>query len=176
LKQIPNSTPRPSYLPPRREARIVTFRLGTEIYGVEIEKVKEVVNLLGINPAPKGPEFIEGTIELREATIPVLDLRKRFGISTNLALKPRVFVLLGESRLLGVIVDDFSKVLVLDSRHYEAVPRSLLDDRKNAYVDTMASTEKNVIMIISPEGLLSSREDAELKEFEDSRGKEQSQW
>jgi purine-binding chemotaxis protein CheW len=176
LKQIPNSAPRPSYLPPKRETQIVTFRLGAETYGVEIEKVKEVVNFLELTPTPDGPEFIEGTIALREAIIPVLDLRKRFGISTSPALKPRVFVLLVESRLLGVIVDDFSKVLVLDSRHYEAVPRSLLEDRKNAYVDTMATTEKDVIMIISPAELLSGQEDAELKEFEDSLGKEQSQW
>jgi len=176
LKQTLNSAPRPSYLPPKRENQIVTFRLGTEVYGVDIEKVKEVVNLQELHPSPEGPKFIEGTIALREATIPVIDLRKRFGISASPAPKPRVFILLDDSRLRGVIVDDFAQVLVLDSRQCEAVPHSLMENKKTAYVDTMATTENDVIMIISPTELLSHEEDAELKEFEASLGKEQSQW
>jgi purine-binding chemotaxis protein CheW len=143
---------------------------------VDIDSVKEVVNLKEIAPTPKGPDFIEGTIELREEIIPVLDLRKRLGISAEPAPKPRIFVLLDKTRMLGAIVDDFSKVLVLDSTKYKAVPHSLLEDRKNAYVDTMATTEKGVIMIIAPAGLLSSHEDAELKKFEASLGKERAQW
>jgi purine-binding chemotaxis protein CheW len=176
LKQALNRAPRPSYLPPKRENQVVTFRLGTEVYGVNIEKVKEVVNLQELHPAPEGPKFIEGTIELREAIVPVIDLRKRFGISVGPAPKPRVFVLLDDSRLRGVIVDDFANVLVLDSRQCEAVPHSLMEDKKTTYVDTMATTENDVIMIISPAGLLSHEEDAELKKFEDSLGKERSQW
>ena len=90
MKQARNNVPRPSYLPPKRENQIVTFRLGNETYGVEIDEVKEVVNLQELKPSPEGPEFIAGTIKLRETVIPVLDLRKRFGISENPAPKPRV--------------------------------------------------------------------------------------
>jgi purine-binding chemotaxis protein CheW len=155
---------------------VVTFRLGRETYGVEIESVKEVVNVTEITPLPEGPDFIEGTITLREELVPVLNLRKRFGISAEAAAKPRIFVLLDNTRLLGAIVDDFSKVIVLDNAQYKAVPHSLLEDKKNAYVDTMATNEKGVIMIITPAGLLSSHEDSELKKFEASLGKERAQW
>jgi purine-binding chemotaxis protein CheW len=173
LKQVGNITPRSSYIPASRESHIVTFRLGTEIYGVEIEKVKEVINLVEITPAPAGPDFLEGTITLREATIPVIDLRKRFHLQAAVEGRPRIFILTNRTRLLGAIVDDFSSVIVLDSIHYEQVPPALLDDNINAYVDAMTTTEQGVIMIISPAGLLNGREDAELKVFETSLGKEQ---
>ena len=62
--------------------QVVSFRLGSEDYAIEITKAKEIILVEGITKVPQMPAYIEGIINLRGNVIPVLDLRKRFGIAT----------------------------------------------------------------------------------------------
>ena len=61
--------------------QIVTFQVGTEQYGLEINSISEIVRPHRITPLPRMSEFIEGVINLRGTIIPIVDLRKRFALA-----------------------------------------------------------------------------------------------
>ena len=62
------------------EFQLILFNLGNTLYGIPIEQVSEINRLEEITPLPKAPQFIEGVINLRGNVVPVIDLRKRFGM------------------------------------------------------------------------------------------------
>jgi len=61
------------------EIQLVTFKLGSGEYGIDIMQVQEIIRMPEIVRVPKAPEFVEGVINLREQVLPVIDLAKRFG-------------------------------------------------------------------------------------------------
>lgn len=65
-------------LPPERQ--LVLFGIGTVVYGLPIERVREVVNPLEIIPLPHAPSSVIGVTDHRGEVVPVLDLRTRFGL------------------------------------------------------------------------------------------------
>ena len=54
--------------------------LDNEEYGVEVLKVREIIRMPGITRMPNTPEYVEGIINLRGKVIPIISLRKRFGL------------------------------------------------------------------------------------------------
>ena len=62
------------------EKQLVVFDLASEGYGVDIGAVREIIRMQEITRVPRSPEFVEGVINLRGKVIPVIDLRKRFGL------------------------------------------------------------------------------------------------
>jgi len=65
------------------ELQLVVFDLSDEGYGVDISAVREIIRLQEITQVPRTPEFVEGVINLRGKVIPVIDLRKRFGLTVE---------------------------------------------------------------------------------------------
>jgi purine-binding chemotaxis protein CheW len=64
-----------------KELQVVGFRIGNETYGVRIGSVREIVRVPDITSVPSAPDTVEGVINLRGKIIPVMDLRKRFGLT-----------------------------------------------------------------------------------------------
>ena len=115
---------RPAILAPQE---FLTFRLGKQEYGIEVQKVQEIRGCSELDGIDDAPEFIAGAIELGGAMVPVLDLR----VSLKLKLEPvsdQVFtvalILNLDGRLLGVMVDSVSDVIRLAQRHIRPAPAS----------------------------------------------------
>lgn len=70
-----------------RHHKYLTFMLSNEGYGIDIQKVKEINEMMTITPIPESPQYMKGIINLRGKIIPVIDLRERFGMSTSAAGK-----------------------------------------------------------------------------------------
>ena len=62
------------------QIQLVTFRLGDELYGVDIMDVKEIVEIQNVRPIPNAPYYIVGILNLRGEIIPILDMRLFFNI------------------------------------------------------------------------------------------------
>ena len=58
----------------------VTFRLGEEIYGIDVLQVQEVLRITEISPVPGAPHYVLGIINLRGNVVTVIDARNRFGL------------------------------------------------------------------------------------------------
>jgi purine-binding chemotaxis protein CheW len=152
--------------------QLVTFRLGQETYGIDIFKIQEVIHSQKISSIPKSPRFVEGVIEVRNQIIPVINLKKRLGIRADGGYKRRIVILDLDGRLLGVIVDDISKVIKLEGKRYEVLPDMVMGEKEKACINRLAKTDEGLIIIISPERILSKRERKALNDFEKIRKQE----
>ena len=70
--------------------QLVGFRLDNEDYAIAITKIQEIILMKPITRIPQVPDFIEGLINLRGSVIPIVNLRKRFGLPARcrLTMKP----------------------------------------------------------------------------------------
>lgn len=106
--------------------QVVSFRLGDEDYAIEITTVKEIILVEGITKVPQMPACIEGIINLRGNVIPVLDLRKRFGIASGAADEhTRIIVTRMEGRIVGMIVDAVSRVMKIPKASIQPPPETI---------------------------------------------------
>jgi purine-binding chemotaxis protein CheW len=106
--------------------QVVSFRLGDEDYAIEITKVKEIILIEGITRVPQMPAYIEGIINLRGTVIPVLDLRKRFGIAGQPRNEhTRIVVTRLEGRIVGMIVDAVSRVMKIPKADIQPPPETI---------------------------------------------------
>lgn len=152
--------------------QLVTFRLDKETFGIDIFKIREVIHSQKISSIPKAPRFVEGVIDVRDQIIPVINLKKRLGIKENGGYSQRIVILDLDCRLLGVVVDDISRVLKLEAKDYEALPSTVAVDVERSCIERIAKTEEGLIIIISPERILSHRERRALNDFEKSHKQE----
>lgn len=92
--------------------QLVSFKLGKELYGIEIRKVREIILIAEITQIPETPHFLKGLINLRSTVIPVIDLRARFGLPEgSLSDESRIMVLQAHGKTVGIMVDAVSEVL-----------------------------------------------------------------
>ena len=62
--------------------KFLSFNLGSEEYGVEILRVREIIGVLDITPLPQTESYVKGVVNLRGKTIPVIELRNKFGMDS----------------------------------------------------------------------------------------------
>ncbi len=64
------------------ELKLAGFYVGDGLYGIDIMRIKEVIQArpYPVRPVPHAPAIVEGVIQLRGVVIPIIDLRKRFGV------------------------------------------------------------------------------------------------
>lgn len=106
----------------------LTFRLGDEIFALNVAQVREVLDLTTITKVPGTPDFMRGVINVRGSVVPVMDLRLKFGLSrTENTLDTRIIVmelsLEGEVVVLGTLADSVNEVIDLDPSHIEPPPK-----------------------------------------------------
>ena len=147
------------------EEQLVVFNLANESYGVEISAVREIIRLQPITKVPRTPEFVEGVINLRGKVIPVIDLRRRFGLpSADRSRAGRIVVVEVGDHLLGFIVDRMSEVLHVPSSQIEP-PSPLVTSVNSGYVRGIAKTENRLIVLLALEKVLSTAEHDEVEQI-----------
>ncbi len=102
--------------------QLVTFHLGSEEYAIDILKVQEITRMVEITVVPNAPDYIEGVINLRGKVIPVINLRKRFGLGEKRADANSRIIVVDIGTTVSLIVDSVSEVLRLYSENVEPPP------------------------------------------------------
>jgi purine-binding chemotaxis protein CheW len=144
------------------DLHLVTFRVGTELFGVPIARVQEIVRLPTITQIPRAPGFVEGVINLRGRVIPVIAMRKRLGkISGNEVdardKQSRILVVEAERSLLGMIVDDVCEVLKLTEGCVEAAPQ-MVSGPSNQNFQGVVKLDDALLILIDIEKVLKADE------------------
>jgi purine-binding chemotaxis protein CheW len=104
-------------------AQLCTFRIGGEDYAIDIMRVREIIHTLPITPVPRAPAFVEGVIRLRGDVIPVLDVRKRLGLTASPPTrKSRFLVVNVAGRRIALVVDEVREVLRLPRSEIRPAP------------------------------------------------------
>jgi purine-binding chemotaxis protein CheW len=139
------------------EQQLVVFELAGEYYGVDIGSVEGIIKVQDIKRLPKTPHFVEGVTNLRGSVIPVIDLRKRFGIeSVPYDKDTRIVVVIQDRLRMGIVVDGVSEVLRIPDTAIEPAPTFVasMDTRfitGIAKVDDRLITLLDLVMILSVE-------------------------
>ncbi len=146
------------------EKQIVAFSIGPETYGVDIGSIREIIPSQRIVPVPRAPEYVEGIINLRGRIIPVLDLRKHFGLSeAEKGSDQRIILVESGSESIGVVVDAVSSVLHVPESSIE-VPVEVIVGPDIEYIQGIAKMEEGLVVLVDLTRLISDAERKTLKE------------
>jgi purine-binding chemotaxis protein CheW len=138
--------------------QLVTFSIGDEEFGVDILKVQEIIRTMEITKVPKAPDFVEGVINLRGNVIPIIDLRKRFGLETREHDKhTRIIVIEINKTIVGFIVDSVSEVLRIPSDTVEPPP-PVVAGIESDYINGVGKLEDRLLILLDLDKLLSGEE------------------
>jgi purine-binding chemotaxis protein CheW len=130
------------------QLQLVTFEVGNEQFAVDILAVQEINRMMQITRVPQSPDCLEGVINLRGRIIPVIDLRKRFGLE-NLTRSEdsRIVVVEVSGRVLGFIVDKVNEVLRVDSSIVDAPPAMATSNDRD-YIRGVAKLESRLVILL----------------------------
>jgi purine-binding chemotaxis protein CheW len=104
----------------------VTVMTGGQLFGLKLERVRDVFVPQGLSPVPLAPPEVAGLLNLRGRIVTALDLRRRLGLPPREAGAPTVAVGIEErGELYGLIADSVGDVLWLEPSHYETNPANL---------------------------------------------------
>ena len=111
-----------------KEGKYLTFSLGSEEYGLEILKVREINGYMDITAIPQTPYHVKGVINLRGQVIPVIDLRAKFGMETIEVTEQTCIIVVeisisGSNFSTGIVVDRVQEVLDIDGKDIEEAPK-----------------------------------------------------
>ncbi len=103
-----------------------TFFLNGLFFGVEVEKVQEVIRYQEMTRVPLGPVEVEGLINLRGQIVTALDLRRRLGLPERPANeRPMNVVVRTDDGALSLLVDEIGDVLEVEESAFERPPETL---------------------------------------------------
>ena len=138
--------------------QLVTFSIGGEEFGVDILKVQEIIRMLDITRVPKAPDFVEGVINLRGKVIPIIDLRKRFGLASKGHDKnTRIIVIDINDMIVGFIVDSVSEVLRIPADTVEPPP-PVVAGLDSEYISGVGKLDDRLLIFLDLDRLLSQEE------------------
>jgi len=138
--------------------QLVTFSIGGEEFGVDILKVQEIIRMLDITRVPKAPDFVEGVINLRGKVIPIIDLRKRFGLASKGHDKnTRIIVIDINDMIVGYIVDSVSEVLRIPADTVEPPP-PVVAGLDSEYISGVGKLDDRLLIFLDLDRLLSQEE------------------
>ncbi len=142
--------------------KYLTFKLGAELYGLEILKVQEIIGIMSVTHIPRSPEYVRGVINLRGKVIPVVDLRLKFAMEqmddTDRTCIIVVQVATAQREVtMGIIVDEVSEVLEVRGEQIEPPPTfgSAVD---TDFILGIGKVEQKVIMLLDVDRVLGGGE------------------
>lgn len=138
--------------------QLVSFRVEDEEFGLEILRVQEIIRVQQLTRVPASPDFIEGVINLRGRVIPVISLRRRFGLPQADADKQtRIVVVEVNGAILGFMVDAVLEVLRLAASTVEPPPR--IGRVAREYVRGVGKLENRLLILLDIDRLMSGAEE-----------------
>lgn len=141
-----------------QRGRFLTFTLESEIYGIEIKYVTEIIGIQSITKVPEVPTYVKGIINLRGKIIPVIDVRLKFG-KESMEYDDRTCIVvidIGEVSV-GLIVDNVDEVLTIEEEDIAAPPASRTGF-ENRYIKGIGKAGGRVQLLLDCEKLLKSEE------------------
>jgi purine-binding chemotaxis protein CheW len=140
----------------------LTFKLGDEVFALDIGKVREVLDLISITKVPRTPEFMLGVINLRGSVVPVVDMRLKFGMTKTENTVNTCIIIVevtvdNETTVLGALADSVQEVLDLEPGHIEPAPK--IGTRLNTeFIKGMGKRDNRFIIILDIDKIFSTDE------------------
>jgi purine-binding chemotaxis protein CheW len=144
----------------------LTFLLAGEEYGVDILRVQEIKGWDKVTRIPHTPDYVLGVINLRGAVVPILDLRRRFGLEA-IAFGPTTVVIVmrvgtgSEERTVGVVVDAVSEVYNVSAAD-AMPPPDVCGSVDTVFVKALATVDEKMLILLDIDRLIGNSIAADL--------------
>lgn len=149
--------------------QFVTFKIGSEDYGILIQRVKEIIRPKRITHVPNTEEYVLGVINLRGQIVPVVNLKEKLNLdvkSMSSEEEERIITVEIDDALIGIRVDEVNEVIWLDEDTIEPPPE-VAGGIKQEYLRGVGRKEGELLVLVDLETLLFSEDDdEEPKEME----------
>lgn len=143
--------------------QLVSFKIDSEEFGVDILKVQEINRIMEITQIPNTPDYVEGVVNLRGRIIPIVDLRTRLNFEKREHdSNTRIIVVELVARTVGFIVDEVSEVLRLPKNIIEAPP-AMVSGINSEYITAIGKLEDRLLILLELEKVLTTEEMKELE-------------
>jgi purine-binding chemotaxis protein CheW len=142
--------------------KYLTFKLADELFALDISKVREVLDFTEVTKVPRMPDFMNGVINLRGSVVPVVDLRRQFGMpptekSVNTCIIIAEVTVDGQTSVLGALADSVQEVVNVEPGHIEPAPR--MGNRLNTdFITGMAKRDNSFFIILDIDKIFSAME------------------
>lgn len=130
----------------------LTFKLGAEVFAIEITKVKEVIDFSDVTKVPGTPEYMRGVLNLRGSVVPVIDLQMKFGMGTTKKTVNTCVIIVevpmdDDVTQLGALADSVQEVINLEHEQVEPPPRIGMNLRTD-FIKGMGKSGDQFIIIL----------------------------
>ena len=145
------------------ERQLVIFNLANEDFGVDISAVEGIMKMQAITAVPHAPRFVDGVTNLRGEVLPVIDLRKRFGLTpTANPQDSRIVTVDVHGLKVGMIVDGVSEVLRVSDEAIEP-PSPIVTTLDSAFVTGIAKVAERLIILLDLGKVLTVEEQTQVQ-------------
>lgn len=151
--------------------KYLNFNVNGEVYGSEIDRIKEIIEYGNITRVPLTPKYLRGVINLRGNVVPVVDLATRLGKNINQITKKTCIIIVemksndDEVIDIGFVVDEVDQVMDIPESQITAAPQFGTDIRAD-FISGMGKLKGNFVVLLQIEEVLSITELSELVEME----------
>jgi len=145
----------------------LTFKLGSEVFALDVATVREVLDFTTVTRIPRMPEFVRGVINLRGSVVPVVDLRLAFGMSATEKMVSTCIIvaevrLEGETIVMGALADSVEEVIDLEPDQIQPAPKIGTSIRAD-FIRGMGKRDVHFVMILDIDQVFSPEQLAGLR-------------
>ncbi len=141
-----------------REMQLVSFRVGREAFGVDVQKVEGVISPVDITKMPRSPEFVEGIINLRGQIVAIVDLARRLGIEgSERSATTRIVVVEAQNVKVGLIVDT-PEVINIRAGDVETSPALAAGGVESSFIGGVVKLDDRLLILLDVDNILTERE------------------
>jgi purine-binding chemotaxis protein CheW len=141
---------RSSYLPPalETEQKLIGFMVGDVRYGIDIMRIREIVNPTEVVQIPSIESHVIGVTDHRNAVIPIVSLRERFGLdSKGLDNRTKWILVKVENKEIGLQVDRVTQVIKVTNEQRRD-RNSLMDDAEKPWIEEVFADDSGLVFVI----------------------------
>jgi purine-binding chemotaxis protein CheW len=161
----PQTATEPAGAAGRMANEFLTFKLGSEEYGIEILKVQEIRSYEAVTAIANAPEFIKGVVNLRGVIVPIVDMRIKFNLGKAEYDQFTVVIILNiAGRVVGMVVDAVSDVMQLAAEQIRPAPDFSSSSFDTKYITGLGTLDNRMLILVDIEKLMSSTDMALIEQ------------
>lgn len=144
--------------------KYIIFKLNGQSFGVEVQQVISIEKYQSLTMVPGTVDFIKGIMPLRGEITPVLDLKERLSMKqTDITEDHRILIIHMDEIQLGLIVDDATEVIDIDSSMIEP-PTSIIRGVDQEYISGIANNDHKLLILLDLEKITNQKEIEQLEQ------------
>ncbi len=157
---------------PENSKQFVTFRLEQELFGVEVNRTREILSLIPITSVPQTPDYLLGVINLRGQVVPVVDMRLKLGLSAGENTQDTCIIVLevqvnDDAIVFGALTDAVCEVLEIGTDQIEPPPK-LGSRLKTEFITGMGMVNEQFIILLNIDRAFNSDEKALVQDVHEN--------